>query len=46
VIELNQLVGYHLLTFIDGADATNFIEAVNDSKQFWSIAKTLDHHFT
>jgi hypothetical protein len=45
VVELNQVVGCHLLTFLDGLDAANFIEAVNDSKQFWSIAKTLDHHF-
>jgi hypothetical protein len=45
VVELNQDVGCYLLRFIDGIDAANFIEAVNDSRQFCSIAKTLDHHF-
>ena len=45
VVELNQDVGHHLLTFLAGTDATNFIEAVNSSKQFWSIAKTTDYHF-
>ncbi|CAF4124322.1 unnamed protein product [Adineta steineri] len=44
-VELNQDVGCYLLKFINGLDATNFIEAVNDSRQFWSIAKTSDHHF-
>jgi len=34
VVELNQDVGCHLLRFLDGIDATNFIEAVNDSRQF------------
>jgi hypothetical protein len=39
-------VGCHLLKFLDGIDATiNFLEAVNDSRQFWSIAKTSDYHF-
>ena len=45
VVELNQDVGCHLLKFLEGIDATNFIEAVNDSPQFWSIAKTSDYHF-
>jgi len=45
VVELNQDVGCHLLTFLDGIDATNFIEAVNNSQQFGSIAKTSDHAF-
>lgn len=45
VVQLNQLVGCHLLTFLDGIDAINFIEVVNDSEQFRSIAKTSDHHF-
>ena len=44
-VELNQVVGVHLLSFLEGIDATNFIEAVNDSRQFWCIAKTLDQHF-
>lgn len=45
IVELNQDTGCYLLKFIDGIDAVNFIEAVNDSRQFWSIAKTSDHHF-
>lgn len=45
IVELNPDTGYYLLKFIDGVDAVNFIEAVNDSQQFWSIAKTSDHHF-
>jgi hypothetical protein len=45
MVELNRDIGCHLLTFIDGIDVINFIEAVNDSEQFHSIAKTLDHHF-
>jgi hypothetical protein len=45
VVELNQDVGCYLLRFIDGIDAVNFIEAVNDTQQFWSIAKTSNHHF-
>ncbi|CAF4459530.1 unnamed protein product, partial [Rotaria magnacalcarata] len=45
VVELNEVVGCHLLKFLNGIDATNFIEAVDSTKQFGSIAKTLDHHF-
>lgn len=45
-VELNQTIGYHLLNFVTGIDAISFVEAVNDSSQFSSIAKTLDHHFT
>lgn len=45
VVELNRDIGYYLLMFLDGIDATNFIEAVNNSQQFWSIAKTSDYHF-
>ncbi|CAF2050749.1 unnamed protein product [Rotaria magnacalcarata] len=45
VVELNQDVGCYLLRFIGGIDAINFIEAVNDSRQFRSIAKTSDYHF-
>ena len=44
-VELNQVVGSHLLSLLEGIDAINFIEAVNDSKQFWCIAKSLDQHF-
>jgi len=45
VVELNQDVGCYLLRFIDGINAVNFIEAVNNSRPFWSIAKTFNHHF-
>jgi hypothetical protein len=45
VVSLNQDIGRHLLTFLDGTNATNFLEAVNNSKQFWSIAPTSDHSF-
>ena len=46
IIELNTVVGCHLLKFLDGIDAINFIEAVESSEQFGSIAKTFDHQFT
>jgi len=45
VVALNQVFEYHLLTFLEGIDAVNFIEALNGSKQFLLIAKTIDHHF-
>lgn len=45
VVELNHDVGRYLLKFLDGIDAVNFIDSVNESRQFWSIAKTSDHHF-
>lgn len=45
IVELNPDIGCYLLRFIDGIDAVNFIEAANDSRQFWSIAKTSDYHF-
>ena len=44
-VELNPDVGCHILTFLDGIDAINFLETVNNDQQFWCIAKTLDHHF-
>jgi hypothetical protein len=44
-VDLNQDVGCYILTFLDGIDAVNFIDAVNDSQQFGSIAKTSDHNF-
>ena len=46
VVNLNQDIGCYLLSFVDGMDAVNFIEAVNDTHQFSSIAKSLDYHFT
>lgn len=33
------------MNFLDGIDASNFVEAVNDSNQFASIATTSDHSF-
>jgi hypothetical protein len=30
-VPLNQVIGRHLLTFLYGTDAINFVEAVNDS---------------
>jgi hypothetical protein len=45
VVSLNQDIGRHLLTFLDGTNATNFVEAVNSSEPFRSIAETSDHSF-
>ncbi len=45
VVGLNAFVGCHLLKFLNGIDATNFIEAVDSSEQFGSIAKTFNYHF-
>ena len=45
IVELNQDVGYCILTFLDGLDAISFTEAVENSEQFCSIAKILDRHF-
>jgi len=42
---LSQLIGRQLLNFLDGIDAINFIEAVNNSEQFWSLADTSDYTF-
>ena len=45
VVELKHDIGCYLLRFLEGIDATNFIEAVNNTRQFSSIAKTSDYHF-
>jgi len=45
VIAFSEIVGYHLLKFLDGLNAINFIEAVDNSEQFGSIANTSDRHF-
>ena len=45
VVQLNQDIGYYLLNFLDGVDACNFLEVVNQSSQFRSIATTSDHTF-
>lgn len=44
-VELNPDIGRYLTRFLDGIDVINFIETVNDSEQFYSIANTSDHHF-
>ncbi|CAF1611904.1 unnamed protein product [Rotaria magnacalcarata] len=44
-VELNHVVGCHLLSFLHGMDVINFLEAVNTSNQFWSIAPTAGHYF-
>ena len=44
-VELNHDIGCYLLRFLEGIDATNFIEAVNNTRQLGSIVKTSDYHF-
>ncbi|CAF2057501.1 unnamed protein product, partial [Rotaria magnacalcarata] len=45
VFQLNPVVGCHLLCFLDGLDASNFLEVVNNTNQFYSIAPTSDQIF-
>lgn len=45
LIDFNQAIGSHLLTFFEGTHPINFIETVNETRQFSSIAKTFDCHF-
>ncbi|CAF3044652.1 unnamed protein product [Rotaria socialis] len=45
VVQLNPVVGCHLLCFLDGLDASNFLEVVNNTNQFYSIAPTSDQIF-
>jgi hypothetical protein len=45
IIQYGEIVRYHLLRFLDGVDAINFIEAIDSSEQFGSVAKVFDHHF-
>ena len=42
IVQLNRDVGCHLVNFLEGIDAANFLEAVNNSEQFNSIATTSD----
>ncbi len=44
VIPLPEVIGCHLLTYLYGTDAINFVEAINNTDQFGSIAQTSDHH--
>jgi hypothetical protein len=45
VMPLNYVTTNRLLTFLDGVDAVNFIEAMNISEALCSLAPTLDHAF-
>ena len=45
IIQCGEYIGYRLLKFLDGVDAINFIEAVDSSEQFGSIAQVFDDHF-
>ncbi|CAF0877870.1 unnamed protein product [Adineta ricciae] len=45
IIQCGEFVAYNLLRFLDGVDAINFIEAVDSSEQFGSIAEVFDHRF-
>lgn len=45
IIRLNQVIGSDLLNFLDGIDASNFLQVVNDDDQFFSIAPTADQIF-
>ncbi len=45
VVQLNRDIGYYLLNFLDGTDACNFLEVVNKTNQFWSIATISDQIF-
>lgn len=44
-VQLNPDVGLRLLNFLEGTDASNFLETVNNSDQFYSIATTFDKVF-
>ena len=45
IVPLNQVIGHHLLSFLEGIDAVNFLAAVDDSEQFGSTAQTSDYAF-
>jgi hypothetical protein len=45
IVRLYPDIGYRLLNFLDGIDSCNFIEVVNDTDQFSSIATATDYHF-
>ena len=44
-VALNMDVGYHILDHLTSIDATNFLEVVNESSQFHSIAVSSDPIF-
>lgn len=43
--ELNIDIGFHLLKFLYGTDMSNFLEVVNNCRQFLSIATASDRMF-
>ncbi|CAF2240609.1 unnamed protein product [Rotaria magnacalcarata] len=43
--ELNPDIGLHLVNFLNGIDASNFLEVVNNCSQFLSIATASDRLF-
>lgn len=45
IVSLNIVVGNRILTFLDGMDAINFIEATNISKEWCSFTLTSDQAF-
>lgn len=45
IVQLNPDVGCHLVNFLEGLDASNFLETVSTSDQFYSIATTSDQVF-
>jgi hypothetical protein len=45
IVPLNQDIGYLLMKYLGGLDVINFMEAVNGSEQFGTIAITEEHIF-
>ena len=45
VVKLNEFIGRHLLKFLDGVNAANFIEPVDCNEQFGPTTETSDHSF-
>lgn len=44
-VVLNADIGRHLLVYLKGIDAINFIEAVHMDEQFYPIGRMYDHQF-
>ena len=45
VLQLNSVIGIHLLRFLKGIDASNFLEVVNDRDRFVAVASRSDQLF-
>ena len=45
IIEVISNIGYYLLNFVDGVDASNFIQVLESSGQFCSLATVSDYVF-